>query len=201
MFQNRHRCCICHEPRKHVQIHHIDENPANNNWGNLAVLCVDCHSLVTGDQGFGKKYSAREVALYKSNWEQQCSAFHQQEAGGDDNDEEEGGDGEPADSYYTDTILLGNSHISRHYKLDAGDEIKIWTESDEPLDIMIMTTRQYNLWAEDQGDEDVKFIEYHDDQYEVRTSRIVSRNGNYTVVVCNNSDEDVRVQLDVSIWE
>ena len=199
MFQNMHRCCICHEPRKHVQIHHIDGNPSNNDWENLAVLCVDCHSLVTGDQGFGKKYSTREVRLYKSDWEQQCNAFHRQEADGDENDEDE--DNEPADSYYTDTMLPADSHISRHYKLDAGDEIKVWTESDEPLDIMIMTTRQYERWSDDKNDEDVRFIEYYEDQYELSASEVVSRGGNYTVVVCNNSDEDVRVQLDISIWE
>lgn len=201
MFQNMHRCCICHEPRKHVQIHHIDGDPSNNGWENLAVLCVDCHSLVTGDQGFGKKYTAREVGLYKINWEQQCNAFHQDEDDGDAEDEEgDEGDDEPADSYYTDTILPADSHINRNYKLDAGDEIKVWVESDEPLDIMIMTTRQYERWSEDKND-DVRFIEYYEDQYELSASEVVSRDGNYTVVVCNHSDEDARVQLDISIWE
>ncbi|MBU3011810.1 hypothetical protein KO506_10375 [Polaribacter vadi] len=31
----------------HFQIHHIDENPANNNNGNLLLLCPNCHSRIT----------------------------------------------------------------------------------------------------------------------------------------------------------
>jgi hypothetical protein len=199
-----HRCCICHEPRKHVQIHHIDGNPSNNEWENLAVLCVDCHSLVTGDQGFGKKYSEREVKLYKSNWEQQCDIFHQQEESNeaeDDEEVEDEGNEEPADSYYTDTILPADSHISRDYKLDEGDLIQVWVESDEPLDVMLMKPRQYNLWSQNPKDENIKFIEYEEDQYELSASYLAPKNGNYTLVICNFTNEDADVQLDISIWE
>ncbi len=200
MFQNRHTCCICHEPRKHVQIHHIDETPSNNELENLGVVCVDCHSLVTSDQGFGKKYSAREVGFFKNNWEEQCAEFHNQEAsnGGDDDEDETD---EPADSYYTDTILPAESHIDRHYNLDRDDEIKIWTESDEPLDVMIMTTRNYDLWCVCEDDERVTFLEYHDAQYELSTSYTSPKDGKYTVVVCNHTEEDARLQLDISIWD
>ncbi len=31
----------------HFQIHHIDENPANNDTGNLILLCSICHSKIT----------------------------------------------------------------------------------------------------------------------------------------------------------
>lgn len=31
----------------HFQIHHIDENPSNNDLGNLLLLCPTCHSQVT----------------------------------------------------------------------------------------------------------------------------------------------------------
>ncbi len=37
----RHRCAICGGDRP--QIHHIDENPANNELANLLPLCPDCH--------------------------------------------------------------------------------------------------------------------------------------------------------------
>jgi hypothetical protein len=39
LYRNDHTCCICNIPRKHVQIHHLDEDPANNSATNLAVLC------------------------------------------------------------------------------------------------------------------------------------------------------------------
>src|SRR5690606_9946991 len=31
----------------HFQIHHIDENPSNNDKGNLILICPNCHSKVT----------------------------------------------------------------------------------------------------------------------------------------------------------
>lgn len=204
MFQNMHRCCICHEPRKHVQIHHIDGHPSNNEWENLAVLCVDCHSLVTGDQGFGKKYSVHEVQLYKSDWEQQCGVFHQQEESNDaevGEDVEEEGNAEPADGYYTDTILQGDSHVSRDYKLDEGDLIQVWVESDEPLDVMLMKPRQYNLWLQNPKDESIWFFELEEDQYELSASWFAPKDGNYTIVICNFTTENAALQLDISIWE
>lgn len=69
LFENDHTCCICTERGKHVQIHHIDGDNSNNMSGNLAVLCLDCHSRVTGASGLGKKYSEFEVKKYKKHWE------------------------------------------------------------------------------------------------------------------------------------
>src|SRR5260370_17478654 len=70
LYRNDHTCCICNAPRKHVQIHHIDGDPSNNSPANLAVVCLDCHSLVTGGHGLGRHYSAGEVRRYKRAWEQ-----------------------------------------------------------------------------------------------------------------------------------
>ena len=36
---------------------------------NLAVLCLDCHSRVTGNRGLGRSYSKAEVRKYKLTWE------------------------------------------------------------------------------------------------------------------------------------
>lgn len=69
MFRNRHRCCVCREPEKHVQIHHIDGDSSNNAMGNLAVLCLGCHSRATSDEGLGRRYSPGEVRKYKREWE------------------------------------------------------------------------------------------------------------------------------------
>jgi hypothetical protein len=69
MFRNRHTCCICHDSTKHVQIHHIDEDPSNNRIENLAVLCLDCHSRVTSDRGLGRRYTGEEIRKYKREWE------------------------------------------------------------------------------------------------------------------------------------
>ena len=69
MFANDHTCCICRTKGKHVQIHHIDGDDSNNALRNLAVLCLECHSRVTGDEGLGRSFTAGEIKQYKRTWE------------------------------------------------------------------------------------------------------------------------------------
>lgn len=41
-------CPICeNENIDHFQIHHIDENPENDDFDNLLMLCPICHSKIT----------------------------------------------------------------------------------------------------------------------------------------------------------
>jgi len=51
-----------------VQIHHIDENPANNSVEILAVLCLLCHNDTMATGGFGKKLKEPEVIKYRDDW-------------------------------------------------------------------------------------------------------------------------------------
>ncbi len=51
-----------------MQLHHIDENPANNQFGNLAVLCLDCHRNTQLSGGFDRKLDADQVKLYRDDW-------------------------------------------------------------------------------------------------------------------------------------
>lgn len=74
LVDNLHTCCICHWPHN-VQIHHIDGDSSNNDPKNLSVLCLNCHSRVTGDEGLGRRYSAAEVSEHKRRWEEQCKAW------------------------------------------------------------------------------------------------------------------------------
>jgi hypothetical protein len=69
LFLNRHTCCICHGKGKDVQIHHIDGDNSNNDASNLAIVCLDCHSRVTGTRGLGKYYYSLELKRYKKEWE------------------------------------------------------------------------------------------------------------------------------------
>lgn len=71
LFRAGHTCCVCRTKGKEVQIHHIDGNPSNNTLDNLAVVCLDCHSRVTGTRGLGRSYSRVEVRKYKRSWDQQ----------------------------------------------------------------------------------------------------------------------------------
>lgn len=193
LFQNRHRCCICHKPRKAVQIHHIDGNPSNNAPENLAVLCVDHHSQVSSRQGFGKDYSQREVTLFKESWERQCMAWHANSDDAEGSNEEE--DEQPIHEEYSDSILPIDVHDEYSFELDEGDEIVIGVTSDEPLDMMIMKTREYKRSALEG-----RVLREWESQYEIKTSYPVPSDGWYSVVICNFSDEDARVRVDITTW-
>ena len=68
MFQSNGTCCRCQQEGRHVQIHHIDEDPSNNEPANLAVLCLLCHDDTQIKGGFGKKLSAGQVTQYRDDW-------------------------------------------------------------------------------------------------------------------------------------
>ena len=56
------RCAMCREP--YVTIHHIDENPSNNNRQNLIPLCPNCHHGRVHGYG-GNKIDRRALELYR----------------------------------------------------------------------------------------------------------------------------------------
>jgi hypothetical protein len=68
MFASDRTCCVCRLEKQKVQIHHIDENPSNNDFDNLAVMCINCHNdtLITG--GFIRKLTPDLVRRYNSSW-------------------------------------------------------------------------------------------------------------------------------------
>lgn len=56
-------CPICpSEDVEHFQIHHIDENPENNDFENLLMLCPTCHSKITK-----KDISLKQVIKFKNS--------------------------------------------------------------------------------------------------------------------------------------
>src|SRR2546421_12467368 len=64
-FASDRTCCVCRVKGKPFQIHHIDDNPANNEFKNLAVLCLECHNETQIRGGFGRKLNAEQVILYR----------------------------------------------------------------------------------------------------------------------------------------
>ena len=67
-FLSDRTCCICRIPNKGIQIHHIDENPSNNDIENLAVLCLECHSKTQMKGGFVRALSPEVVKEYNKSW-------------------------------------------------------------------------------------------------------------------------------------
>jgi hypothetical protein len=68
LFLSDRTCCVCNIRGKNVQIHHIDENPANNEIENLSILCLECHNDTMIKGGFGRKLEANQVIKYKNDW-------------------------------------------------------------------------------------------------------------------------------------
>ncbi|QEC66311.1 HNH endonuclease [Panacibacter ginsenosidivorans] len=68
LYASDRTCCVCNERGKAIQIHHIDENPSNNELSNLAVLCFQCHEETQIRGGFGRKLNAAQVMKYREEW-------------------------------------------------------------------------------------------------------------------------------------
>jgi hypothetical protein len=69
LFLNDRKCCICKDPNKRVQIHHIDGNPNNNTQNNLAVVCAEHQDEIHKSGGITKGISPTLVKKYKLEWE------------------------------------------------------------------------------------------------------------------------------------
>lgn len=60
-------CCVCGEPGP-VTIHHIDEDPSNNELENLAVLCLPHHNEAHTSGGFARQLGADAIRKYRDEW-------------------------------------------------------------------------------------------------------------------------------------
>jgi len=68
MFASDSTCCVCRERGKAVQVHHVDEDPSNNRFANLAVLCLECHNQTQLSGGFGRRLNADLMIKYREEW-------------------------------------------------------------------------------------------------------------------------------------
>jgi hypothetical protein len=75
LFDVDRTCCLCTQPGKSVQIHHIDGDNQNNDLSNLVVLCLGCHDEVTRGPGLGRGISAGYLLLKKKFWAESVGQF------------------------------------------------------------------------------------------------------------------------------
>lgn len=68
-------CCVCNIGGRPFQIHHIDDDPTNQDPANLAVLCLECHDLTQIRGGFGRKLKAPEVIKSRDDWVQRVAVL------------------------------------------------------------------------------------------------------------------------------
>lgn len=70
LFNSDKTCCICKDPNKGGQIHHIDEDPGNNDPSNLIVVCTHHHDEIHKKSTITKGFSPNLLRKYKRIWEQ-----------------------------------------------------------------------------------------------------------------------------------
>lgn len=63
MFKSHLQCCVCQQKGDHI--HHIDENPSNNNLDNLILLCFKHHELATIKGNLSKKLTKPTLLKYR----------------------------------------------------------------------------------------------------------------------------------------
>jgi hypothetical protein len=87
-MMSRRRCCICFgldrdDSQKKGQIAHLDKNASNNNFDNLAYLCLDHHDEFDSQTSQSKGLTTAEVKNYRDelydhfmNWSQRANKGH-----------------------------------------------------------------------------------------------------------------------------
>lgn len=73
MFASDRTCCVCRNPARKTEIHHIDSDPSNNAFNNLAVVCKDCQSDAHTIHSFARNLTPQAVLLYNESWRQLVS--------------------------------------------------------------------------------------------------------------------------------
>lgn len=64
LFKTDMKCCVCSDKRGD-HIHHLDENPSNNNLDNLAFLCFDHHEEASVKNNLRKKLTPETIRKYR----------------------------------------------------------------------------------------------------------------------------------------
>ncbi len=63
MFWSNRQCCVDQKPGVHI--HHLDENPSNNDIDNLALLCFECHDEASKRGGLSRRLSPGVIKRYR----------------------------------------------------------------------------------------------------------------------------------------
>lgn len=66
MFKSNRICCI-DQKNPGVHIHHIDGDPSNNDFMNLALLCFDCHDEATKTSSLKKKLKPEAIIEFRTH--------------------------------------------------------------------------------------------------------------------------------------
>jgi hypothetical protein len=192
MVANRHTCCICHEPRHPVEKHHINGDPADNTWDNLAVLCRNCHGIVTVKGNLGTTYGAGEVLQYKRLWERRCVAA------GEDEIES------PIEEIHEAKLIEGNENEEYPFDMEEGDELVFSIEAASPLDVVICDDADVDEWMDNDLTEKHALPNYYWCRTGIKKGEynfVAPDAGCFVLLLVNWSKQSSEVAFDASVWE
>jgi hypothetical protein len=192
MAANRHTCCMCHEPRHPVEKHHINGAPADNTLDNLAVLCRNCHGIVTAKGNLGTNYGAGEVLQYKKLWEKRCAEA--------DEDEIES----PIEEIHETKLIEANENEEYPFDMEEGDELVFSIEASSHLDVVLCDGADVDEWM----DNDLTEKHALPKNYWCRTgimegeyNFVAPDAGCFVLLLVNWSKQPSEVAFDASVWE
>jgi hypothetical protein len=189
---NRHTCCICHEQRHPVEKHHINGDPGDNRWDNLAILCRNCHGLVTVKGSLGAGYSAAEVFQYKQQWEQRCREAAENEIES------------PGDDVHETKLIEADGHETYEFDMEQGDELVFSIEANDYLDLVICDTEDIEEWIDEEHDEERPLPEHDWARPQVMEGNYkftAPEDGRYVLLLVNWDEEPTEVTVDAAVWE
>ncbi len=73
LYKSAKTCCVCRIPRAPVEIHHIDQNPANNVEKNLIAICRNCHDEAHTKRVLSKNLTPDRLLDFKRRWENEVA--------------------------------------------------------------------------------------------------------------------------------
>ena len=70
LSKSNNRCCICQTP--FIHFHHIDEDPSNNIFDNIAPLCPNCHSQAHSHSALTVNLTPSRLKAVRDRWYDYC---------------------------------------------------------------------------------------------------------------------------------
>jgi hypothetical protein len=182
LHANQHTCCRCREARQPIEIHHINGDPSDHRPTNLAVLCRNCHGLVSQSGPLGRRISPGEVQRLKQEWERAC-------ARGEVADE-------PAAESHDVVSIRSEEAREWTYRLSPAHVIVASFSSDVALTAVIGRKSDVRRWCNDE----VAIVAAAEDIYTSQLRYTTDRDNHYVVRLENNEDDDAIVEVDIAIW-
>ncbi len=190
--RNDRTCCICRDVRHYpLQLHHINGDPTNHARSNLAVVCANCHAIVSITGGMGRRYTPSEVRRFKEEWEAEV-------ARGRNGDEDDSEDDSVEPDLAAKILVRAGFHEVVPIPIDAPSGVLVKLESNVPVNVFVAEDRDVRRY-ERGADFDV--LADQNDLLEGTIEAVVPRVAAVSLVIENEDESDATVEYAVAVCE